>query len=68
MGMLKQGKIHYSGPLFGDFWDFLRRKRVPDGKYGKNYLLNILYTHQARQLWFSEVFPEVRSLGDSQFG
>jgi hypothetical protein len=31
------------------------------------YLLDILYTHQEKQLWFSENFPEVHRLRDSQF-
>jgi hypothetical protein len=40
-------------------------KGSPDGKYGNIYLVKILYTHQSKQLWFSEVFPKVKSLGDS---
>jgi hypothetical protein len=27
MGMLKQGKIHYFGPLFGDFWNFSEEEK-----------------------------------------
>jgi hypothetical protein len=40
---------------------------IPDHKIGKVYLFNILNTHQDRQLWFSEVFPEVHRLRDIQF-
>jgi hypothetical protein len=37
MGMLKQGKIHYFEPPFGDLGDFGGGKGSPDGKYGKFY-------------------------------
>jgi hypothetical protein len=60
-------------PLFqATFWGFLGFSEEEKGPQMENmekiYLLNILYTHQARQIWFSEIFPEVHSLGDSQFG
>jgi hypothetical protein len=32
-------------------------------KLEKFYLLNILYTHKARQIWFSKILPQVHSLG-----
>jgi hypothetical protein len=57
MGMLKQAKIHYSRPLFrGIFGIFRGGKGTPDHKYGKNYLLNILPSQQARQLCLSKYF------------
>jgi hypothetical protein len=34
-----------------------------DEKNRKIYLLNFLSTHQAKQLWFSEVFPKVLHFG-----
>jgi hypothetical protein len=43
-------------------------KGSSDGKCRKFHLIDILYTHQSKELWFSEVFLEVQSLGDSQFG
>jgi glycerol-3-phosphate acyltransferase PlsY len=56
------------GHFLGIFGIFRGGKGSLDGKYGKIIYFNILYTHQARQIWFSEVFLEVHSLGDSQFG
>jgi hypothetical protein len=47
----KKGKIHYFGPLFGIF-----RGGKGSRKYGKFYLLDILYTHQGRQFWLVKFF------------
>jgi hypothetical protein len=46
----------------GIFGIFKGVKGSPDEKNGKIYSLKILYTHQAKQIFFSENFPLVHSL------
>jgi hypothetical protein len=60
-------------PLFwATFWGFLgfsEEEKGPQMENMENFIYStFLYTHQARQFWFSEIFPEVHSLGDSLFG
>jgi hypothetical protein len=61
--MLKQAKSTISGHFFGIFYIFIG-KVTPNQKIEKIYVLNILYTHQDKQLFFIENFPEMHILRD----
>jgi hypothetical protein len=62
MGMLKQGKIHYFKPLFGDF----HRRKDPRSQNLIFFLLDILLSHQDNHFFLRIYFLEVLILEDNQ--
>jgi hypothetical protein len=65
-------KIGKNSLFWVTFWGFLGFSEEEKGphieKLENFHYSTFFFTHQTKQLWFSEVFPKVHSLGDNQFG